>query len=261
MPPMYTDQPLSLIPTLKFQTGNAVGQDDAFTIEASHMALSNNALIRGFNSIYQQAPHLSLDADKSDFVGYCISWAECVLTHYEYETCNLFLGIEKAARERGLMNSHSSLEGHLFYVELDSIRRYLLYIRFRGFGFSSTELLRLMDRFKKMFHEHLKSKPLALAAIVEYSTPGNPIDIHRIVETAERKQLEEVDWKYKFNTLPVFFLNMETATFEDGMWHEASPPMKGSLRGVPLRLVSMWKLRRWRFASCAHNGRLKPLAV
>lgn len=169
---------------LRSTVDSAVGQDDAFTIEASHMALSNNALIRGFNSIYQQAPHLSLDADKSDFVGYCISWAECVLTHYEYETCNLFLGIEKAARERGLMNSHSSLEGHLFYVELDSIRRYLLYIRFRGFGFSSTELLRLMDRFKKMFHEHLKSKPLALAAIVEYSTPGNPIDIHRIVETA-----------------------------------------------------------------------------
>ncbi|KAI1315860.1 hypothetical protein F5Y16DRAFT_406937 [Xylariaceae sp. FL0255] len=67
--PLYTDRPLSLILTPKFQTG----KDDPFTIEASHMALSHNAFIRGFNSIYEQAPRLTLDADKTDFVGYCVS--------------------------------------------------------------------------------------------------------------------------------------------------------------------------------------------
>ncbi|KAK8022546.1 hypothetical protein PG993_013313 [Apiospora rasikravindrae] len=51
MTPIYTDTPLPLMLTPKFQTG----KDDPFTIVASQMALSHNAFIRGFNSIYQQA--------------------------------------------------------------------------------------------------------------------------------------------------------------------------------------------------------------
>ncbi|KAK8028494.1 hypothetical protein PG991_005550 [Apiospora marii] len=67
--PTYTDAPLPLLSTPRFDTG----KDDPFTIEASHMALSHNAFIRGFNSIYQQAPRLELTVDKSDFVGYCLA--------------------------------------------------------------------------------------------------------------------------------------------------------------------------------------------
>jgi hypothetical protein len=64
-----------------------------------------------------------------------------------------------------------------------------------------------------------------------------------------------------FNILPVFFLNMETATFENGMWHEVFPPFKVILRAIMLKLVPMWQLRRWRFVSCADDGKVKSLAV
>ena len=40
------------------RTDIAALQDDPFTIEASHMALSHDTFIRGFNTIYQQAPRV-----------------------------------------------------------------------------------------------------------------------------------------------------------------------------------------------------------
>ncbi|KAK7957720.1 hypothetical protein PG988_012568 [Apiospora saccharicola] len=230
MAPLYTDSPLPLIPTPKFQTG----KDDPFTIEASHMALSHNAFIRGFNSIYQQAPRLELTSDKASFVGYCLAWVDCVVTHHHYEETELFPNIDKAAGQRGLMNG-AVHEHEAFYG-----------------------LLEIMDSFKDALHSHLKSEPPAIAALAKYSTAEKPIDILVIAETAGKKQ---VNLGFLFNTLPVFFLNMETATFEGGMWHEVFPPLKDFTRTVMLRLVPMWQSARWRFVSCTHDGQVKELAV
>lgn len=68
------------------------------------MALSHNAFIRGFNSIYQQAPRISLPADKKDFVGYCLAWVDCVVQHHHYEETEFFPALDKAARKKGLMD-------------------------------------------------------------------------------------------------------------------------------------------------------------
>lgn len=68
------------------------------------MALSHNSFIRGFNSIYQQAPRV-LPANRADFVGYCIAWHDCVDAHHNYEETDLFPSIDKAAGISGLMDS------------------------------------------------------------------------------------------------------------------------------------------------------------
>lgn len=68
------------------------------------MALSHNAFIRGFNSIYQQAPRVPA-SDKADFVGYCIAWHDCVDTHHHYEEKEFFPNVNKAAGRDDLMQS------------------------------------------------------------------------------------------------------------------------------------------------------------
>lgn len=243
MAPIYTDSPLPLIPTPKFQTGN----DDPFTIEGSHMALSHNAFIRGFNSIYQQAPRLKLAADKASFVGYCLVWVDCVVTHHHYEETELFPNIDKAAGQKGLMDG-AVHEHEAFYGGMGRMKEYL---QSKGADFSSTELLSIMGSFKDALHSHLKSEPLAIVALAKYSTVERPNDILGIADTAGKKQV---------NTLPVFFLNMETATFEGGMWHEVLPPLKCFTRTVMFRLGPMWQSARWRFVSCAHDGQVNELA-
>jgi hypothetical protein len=64
-----------------------------------------------------------------------------------------------------------------------------------------------------------------------------------------------------FNTLPVFFLNMETVEFEGGMWHGVFPPLKGVARFIMNQAVPMWHSGRWRFVSCSPDGKAKRLAV
>ncbi|OJD18715.1 hypothetical protein AJ78_01252 [Emergomyces pasteurianus Ep9510] len=249
-PPMYTDTPLALIPTPKFETG----KEDPFTIEASNMALSHNAFIRGFNSIYQQAPRLQKDTDKSDFVGYCQSWIECVKTHHHYEETELFPNINIAAGLTGLMDD-AVQEHELFYGGMDRMKEYL---DEKGAAFSATELIAIMDSFKEPLHSHLKAEPPAIVDLARYSTEEKPIDILAIAAAAGKKQ---INFSFFLNTVPVFFLNMETVTFEGGMWHGVFPPLNGLARTIVNRVVPMWHSGRWRFASCTPDGEHKQLAV
>ena len=66
------------------------------------MVLSHNAFIRGFNSIYQQAPRITL-SDHKDFIGYCIAWHACVEEHHNYEETNLFPAIDRAVGGKDVM--------------------------------------------------------------------------------------------------------------------------------------------------------------
>ncbi|KAI0383473.1 hypothetical protein F5Y04DRAFT_278650 [Hypomontagnella monticulosa] len=255
-PPTYMDTPLSLIHTPKFETGKACNNltDDPFTIEASHMALSHNSFIRGFNSIYQQAPRVQSSTDKHDFVGYCIAWIDCVVQHHHYEETEFFPNVNKAAGREDLMDG-AVHEHEAFYGGMERMKKYL---EEKGVDFSASELITIMDSFKEPLHSHLKSEPPAIVALAEYNTPDTPIDILGIAEAAGKKQ---VTLGFLFNTLPVFFLNMETVNFEDGMWHEVFPPLKGIAKTVMTKLIPMWHSGRWRFVSCSPEGVVKELAV
>ncbi|KAK4041923.1 iron-sulfur cluster repair protein DnrN [Parachaetomium inaequale] len=246
-PPMYTNTPLALIPTPKFETG----KDDPFTIEASHMALSHNAFIRGFNSIYQQAPRVWQPADKTDFVGYCLAWVECVATHHHYEETEFFPNLDRAAGRDGLMDGavheHEAFQGGL--------ERFRSYLADKGAAFSAAELLAIMDDSKRPLHSHLKAEPPAILALAKYNTPERPIDILGIANAAASLA------GLMFNTLPVFFLNMETVEFEGGMWHGVFPPLKGAARTVMNKGMPVWHSGRWRFVSCTADGTVKRLAV
>ncbi|KAK2599239.1 hypothetical protein N8I77_011009 [Diaporthe amygdali] len=247
-PPMYTNSPLEVIPTPQFETG----ETDPFTVEASHMALSHNAFIRGFNSIYQQAPRVP-DSDKLDFAGYCIAWHDCVHQHHHYEETELFPNLDKAAGKTGLMSTavdeHAAFHG--------GMARFKAYLQKEGANFSAVELIAIMDSFKDPLYSHLKAEPPSIVALSKYSTPENPIDILGIANAAGKKQLS---LGFIFNVLPVFFLNMDTVNFEGGMWHEVFPPLKGAVKWIMLNAVPMWNARRWRFVSCSPEGKAKQLA-
>ncbi len=123
-PPFYADTPLALLSTPAFLTGNVsipvtpldtelllnLKKKDPFTMGASHMAISHNSLIRGFNSIYQQAPRLS-ESDYKDFTGYCLAWHRCVEQHHMHEEVNYFPDIEKVTGQKGVMDGEVEQHG------------------------------------------------------------------------------------------------------------------------------------------------------
>ncbi|KAK8059965.1 hemerythrin hhe cation binding domain-containing protein [Apiospora saccharicola] len=108
-PPTYTDSPLSLLSTLRFDTG--------------------------------KAPRLKLTAGKSDFVGYYLASVECVEIHHRYEETLLFPVIDKAAGQKGLMDD-AVHEHETFYGGLARIQKYL---RGKGSDYAAAELLTITD--------------------------------------------------------------------------------------------------------------------
>ncbi|OKL58850.1 hypothetical protein UA08_05841 [Talaromyces atroroseus] len=257
-PPMYTDHPLAVIHTPKFETGKT----DPFTIEASHMALSHNSFIRGFNSIYQQAPRVS-SADKEDFVGYCLAWHDVITEHHRYEETDYFPNVDKAAGKTGLMagsvHEHEDVCACVSPAAFhDGMERFKNYLLKEGVNFQGTEIVAIMDSFKDPFYSHLKSEPRAILELSKYNTPETPINITEIAGAAGKKTMT---FSFVLNVLPVFLLNMDTLDFEDGMWHEVFPPVKGMVKWIMTKAIPMRHSGRWRFASCSPEGRAKQLEV
>lgn len=83
------------------------------------MALLHNSIIRGFNSIYLQAPHVPYQ-DKAAFIGYAQTWYRFVVSHHDDEEANLFDKVEtllgddtiwaETHEEHGMCLPHGSLE-------------------------------------------------------------------------------------------------------------------------------------------------------
>jgi hemerythrin-like domain-containing protein len=63
------------------------------------MALLHNSILRGYNSIYNQVL-LVHEADKADFVGYCLTWYKFVKSHHDDEEENLFTRIEDLLQDK-----------------------------------------------------------------------------------------------------------------------------------------------------------------
>lgn len=63
------------------------------------MALLHNSILRGYNSIYNQVPHIQ-ETDKADFVGYCLTWYKFVKSHHDDEEENLFTKIEDVLQDK-----------------------------------------------------------------------------------------------------------------------------------------------------------------
>lgn len=86
----WADGPCPLIITPQYATKKT----DIFTIGATHMAHIHNSILRGYNSIYLQAPHITHE-DKPEFIGYAQSWFKFVKSHHDDEELELFPTVAK----------------------------------------------------------------------------------------------------------------------------------------------------------------------
>jgi hemerythrin-like domain-containing protein len=65
------------------------------------MAHIHNAILRGYNSIYLQATHVT-DEDKPEFIGYARTWFRFVKSHHDDEESGLFPAVEQVLGTKGI---------------------------------------------------------------------------------------------------------------------------------------------------------------
>jgi hypothetical protein len=85
-----------------------------FNSGASHMCMVHNSILRGYNSIYHQAPHVT-EANRPAFLGYCLAWHKFPKTHTENEDNSLFVNMEDLLGDKTIFD-----ESHREHGESDS---------------------------------------------------------------------------------------------------------------------------------------------
>lgn len=242
----WADGPLKMVKTPMFETK----KEDTFTKGATHMALLHNAILRGYNSIYLQAPHVKPD-DYADFIGYCLTWFKFVKSHHDDEEANLFPKVvEVLGKEDKEVWAKTHEEHEAMLPGLAKFNTYLTSLAAPS-DFSSTTLLSIMKEFEEPFDTHFHSE---ISVIAGLSAAGDFPQAGPVFKAWGKNSVSSAGYT---DVVPFLFLNFDR-TYEDGMWKDW-PPMPAVIRYMLVRVGGWWHQGWWRFASCDVNGMPKEL--
>ncbi|KAF2628484.1 hypothetical protein BU25DRAFT_430792 [Macroventuria anomochaeta] len=247
-------QPCKLVPTPQYLTNKT----DIFTTGATHMAHIHNAILRGYNSIYLQAPHVK-EEDKAAFVGYALTWYRFVKSHHDDEEAELFPKVAEVlgGKEEEVWGA-THKEHQTFLQGLAKYEKYLLNLSAPS-EFDGTELRTIMESFQQPFEHHFHSEITHISSFA--SLPSAPTS-----GSSEEAAAASVfkAWGKKTVTkagttdvVPFFLMNLDT-TYEEGRWTNW-PPMPAPVRWGLVNVAGAWNWGWWKFASCDSAGRPREL--
>jgi Hemerythrin HHE cation binding domain len=194
------------------------------------MALIHNAILRGFNSIYQQAPHVQ-PSDYASFIGYSLAWFHFVKSHHDDEEETLFPMVEKVIGKPGIWDE-THAEHESFLGGLGKFNEYLTEVQAKPETFDGKKLVALMDGFMEPFNNHFHSEIKTIAALSE---GGEYPEAATIFKDWGKGTLTKSGYT---EGVPFLFLNFDR-TFEEGMWKDW-PPMPAIIRAAMVRIGSAW---------------------
>ncbi|KAK7750959.1 hypothetical protein SLS62_007092 [Diatrype stigma] len=247
----WADSPIKLLTTPQYETKKT----DIFTTGATHMALLHNAILRGYNSIYLQAPHVQ-PADKAAFIGYALTWYKFVKTHHDDEEATLFTKVEEVLGDKTIW-AQTHKEHESFLGGLAEFQSYLSSLQ-TPTDFSGVELQRIMAGFQEPFADHFHSEIGTIAALADHPSapkPGSP-EAAAAALTFKTWGKSTVTKAGTLDVVPFFLLNLD-GTVEEGLWANWPPipaPIKWGLTNIAGAYYSSW----WKFSSCA-GGKPKEL--
>jgi hypothetical protein len=213
------------------------------------MALLHNAIIRGYNSIYLQAPNVP-STDYADFIGYSLTFIKFVKAHHDAEEASLFPQCLEILSKKGedgdreiWGKSHDEHEAMM--PPLLKMEEYLNGLKSPG-DYAADALVPLLEDIRGPLKLHLHSEIEVIASLSKF---GSFPQSEAALEAWGRNSvlgggITEV--------VPFAFLNMDR-TFEDGLWKDW-PPVPAVVRFFFLRVSAWPKKGRWRFASCGVDG-------
>ncbi|KAJ4360498.1 uncharacterized protein N0V89_001063 [Didymosphaeria variabile] len=215
------------------------------------MAHIHNAILRGYNSIYLQAPLISHE-DKNDFIGYCTAWFKFVKSHHDDEEAELFPKIEEVMGRNDLF-AETHKEHESFLAGLARFNEYLTTLG-EPYDFDGKELLKIMDSFQGPFNHHFHHEIETIASFSFLPEAKKAEEAAAIFKAWGKKTVTKAGTT---DVVPFFLLNLDV-TYEEGMW-TSWPPMPVPIRWGLVNIAGAYHWAWWKFASCDASGKPREL--
>ncbi|RAL03260.1 uncharacterized protein BO80DRAFT_377204, partial [Aspergillus ibericus CBS 121593] len=210
------------------------------------MRHAHNAMLRGLNSIYHQAPHLTSPNDITDFLFFVRSWAEWVSHHHVIEEERMFPGFERVIGREGYLGGEVE-EHHGFQPLLSKLLEY-------GKGTKAGEynpgvLKKMIEDLAGPFREHLAGEIETLLRMEGYGDGDKLLEVYKECEAEAGTQDK--------NVVPPMVLGLRDVTFEGGNNWPAMPPLSAWFVHY---IFARKHAGAWRFLPCDTWGRPRQLA-
>nr|XP_036574628.1 hemerythrinHHE cation binding domain-containing protein [Colletotrichum truncatum]KAF6781082.1 hemerythrinHHE cation binding domain-containing protein [Colletotrichum truncatum] len=220
------------------------------------MCLLHNSILRGYNSIYNQANGIQ-EADKADFIGYSQAWFKFVKSHHDDEEVSLFPKIEDLLKDKDVFaGTHKEHES--FLGGLGEFNKYLSSLSSPS-DFSGTKLQEIMKTFEGAFQNHFHSEIRTIANLADHPNApkeGTPEAANASL-TFKTWGKSTVTKAGTADVVPFFLLNLDR-TAEEGMWANW-PPMPAPIKWGLINIAGAWHWGWWKFASCDASGHPREL--
>lgn len=120
---------------------------------ASDMTLVHNAIIRGLNSIYLQAPHIQ-PADEKGFCRYISSWCQFIAVHHSGEEQHFFPFVEEKTGIKGIMDANIG-QHKTFHDGIEELEAYVGAVLADKEKYDGSRVVGAIDRFGAVLAQHL----------------------------------------------------------------------------------------------------------
>ncbi|KAF1837687.1 hypothetical protein BDW02DRAFT_565799 [Decorospora gaudefroyi] len=155
----WADTPFTLL-TIPGQDSTPPTTNSHVLSVAQEMANVHNVLLRGLNSIYQQAPFVTTPTDIADFMLYITAWADTVHHHHSLEERLFFPRVEALARDAGVPEWEGMMGGnvaqhHEFEPKMAEMVVWVEGVRAWNTEYDAGVLKGLMDGFAGVLTQHL----------------------------------------------------------------------------------------------------------
>jgi len=250
MAPVFADHPFPLINTPHSQLPDGT-KPDACDEVGSHMVLVHNMLLRGLNSIYLQAPHIS-KVDEIPFCKYIQIWYMILHHHHSGEEADIFPIVDQIVGEKDVMAANVE-QHHAFQPGLDAFMAYVRDCEAGKQVYDGDRIMALIDAFGKILSNHLAEEIPTILALRRFGADKlEPLP--KLLDEQGGKAMQTLGLAAE---LPWAFVNIDRQ-FENGRW-KAWPPAPAVIELI-VRNVAYWVHSDiWKFGACDRKCQLKPL--
>ncbi|KAF2732827.1 hypothetical protein EJ04DRAFT_553823 [Polyplosphaeria fusca] len=242
----WADTPFPLVTTPSFT--KPISDHPAHHI-ANEMAFAHNAMIRGLNAIYQQAPHIpSSPSTISAFLFLIRSWAAWILDHHVLEETLIFPGFERVPGVPASALTRNVEQHHAFSKGMEKLEEYAKTVQVEEYD--GAKVCAMLDPFAGVLCEHLRDEIATLWSLecVQLEHAGRLLEVWREGEKKAETQDKAV--------VPPMVLGLRDTTFEGGNDWPKMPPGSAFI----VNWVFGWKYAEsWTFLPCDVYGRPRAL--